>query len=55
MIWVFWRDGKVQKSDIDPGDCPKVKCATFRERGVAEEKLTDPGWREKLLRKNLNH
>lgn len=43
--WVFLEGGEVKESDEDPGDLPKIKCKTFRERDVARKKL------EKLLEK----
>ena len=51
MIWVFFKNGEIWEGTEDPGDCPKVKCATFREKRQAREFLANPNWREKNLRK----
>lgn len=51
MIWVFFKNGGIWEGTEDPGDCPKVMCATFREKRQAKEFLANPNWREKNLRK----
>lgn len=53
MIWVFFKDGTVKDGTEDPGDCPKVKCATFREKRIAKELLGDAVKREKWLQKKI--
>ena len=51
MTWVFVLNGEIKESDTDPGDCVKIKCATFREKREARLLLSNPLRREKLLRK----